>query len=68
MKKSLLLLPLLFLLVSCTPKKKTCTLVATKQIDYPTAMKRLGLEPDPSGKLDGGTLVKDFCEAVWGAP
>ena len=68
MKKSLLLLPVLFLLVSCTPKKKTCTLVATKQIDYPTAMKRLRLEPDPSGKMDDGTLVKDFCEAVWGAP
>ena len=68
MKKALLLLPVLFLLVSCTPKKKTCTLVATKQIDYPTAMKRLGLAPDPSGKMDDGTLVKDFCEAVWGAP
>ena len=68
MKKALLLLPVLFLLVSCTPKKKTCTLVATKQIDYPTAMKRLRLEPDPSGKMDNGTLVKDFCEAVWGAP
>ena len=68
MKKALLLLPVLFLLVSCTPKKKTCTLVATKQIDYPTAMKRLRLEPDPSGKMDYGTLVKDFCEAVWGAP
>ena len=68
MKKALLLLPVLFLLVSCTPKKKTCTLVATKQIDYPTAMKRLGLEPDPSGKMDDSTLVKDFCEAVWGAP
>ena len=68
MKKALLLLPVLFLLVSCTPKKKTCTLVATKRIDYPTAMKRLGLEPDPSGKMDNSTLVKDFCEAVWGAP
>ena len=68
MKKALLLLPVLFLLVSCTPKKKTCTLVATKQIDYPTAMKRLGLEPDPSVKMDDSTLVKDFCEAVWGAP
>ena len=68
MKNALLLLPALFLLVSCTPKKKTCTLVATKQIDYPTAMKRLRLEPDPSGKMDDGTLVKDFCEAVWGAP
>ena len=68
MKKALLLLPVLFLLVSCTPKKKTCTLVATKQIDYPTAIKRLRLEPDPSGKMDDGTLVKDFCEAVWGAP
>jgi len=68
MKKALLLLPVLFLFVSCTPKKKTCTLVATKQIDYPTAMKRLRLEPDPSGKMDDGTLVKDFCEAVWGAP
>ena len=68
MKKALLLLPVLFLLVSYTPKKKTCTLVATKQIDYPTAMKRLGLEPDPSGNMDDGTLVKDFCEAVWGAP
>ena len=68
MKKALLLLPVLFLLVSCTTKKKTCTLVATKQIDYPTAMKRLRLEPDPSGKMDDGTLVKDFCEAVWGAP
>ena len=68
MKKALLLLPVLFLLVSCTPKKKTCTLVATKQIDYTTAMKKLGLEPDPSGKMDDGTLVKDFCEAVWGAP
>ena len=68
MKKALLLLPVLFLLVSCTPKKKTCTLVASKQIDYPTAMKRLGLEPGPTGKMDDGTLVKDFCEAVWGAP
>jgi hypothetical protein len=68
MKKALLLLPVLFLLVSCTPKKKTCTLVATKQIDYPTAMKRLRLEPDPSRNMDDGTLVKDFCEAVWGAP
>ena len=68
MKKSLLLLPALLLLVSCTPKKKTCALVASKQIDYPTAMNRLGLMPDPSGKMDDGTLVKDFCEAVWGAP
>ena len=68
MKNALLLLPVLLLLASCTPKKKTCTLVATKQIDYPTAMKRLRLEPDPSGKMDDGTLVKDFCEAVWGAP
>ena len=68
MKKAFLLLPVLFLLVSCTPNKKTCTLVATNQFDYPTAMKRLGLEPDSSGKMDDGTLVNDFCEAVWGAP
>ena len=68
MKNALLLLPVLFLLVSCTPKKKICTLVATKQIDYPTAMKSLGLKPDPSGNMDDGTIVKDFCEAVWGAP
>ena len=68
MKNALLLLPVLLLLVSCTPKKKTCTLVATNQIDYPTAMKSLGLEPDQSGNMDDGTIVKDFCEAVWGAP
>ena len=68
MKKALLLIPVLLLLVSCTPKKKTCTLVAAQQIEFPTAMKRLGLVPDPSGKMDNGMLVKDFCEAVWGAP
>ena len=68
MKQAFLLLPVLLLLVSCTSNKKTCGLVAAKQIDLPTAMKRLGLEPDPSGKMDDGTQVKDFCEAVWGAP
>ncbi len=68
MKNELLLLPVLLLLLSCTPKKKTCTLVATKQIDYPTAMKSLGLEPDSSGNMDDGTILKDFCESVWGAP
>ena len=64
MKKTLLLLPALLLLVSCTSKEKTCELVADNQLDYPTALKRLGLKADPDVKMGPVRAVNTFCGSI----
>ena len=64
MRKALLLLPVLLLLVSCASKKKTCELVADNQLDYPTALKRLGLKANPDEKMGTVRAVNTFCGSI----
>lgn len=58
MKKTLLLLPILLLLVSCTSKRDTCALVDSGQISKEEAMMRLELKDSGSGP---GWVLSYFC-------
>ena len=60
MTKTLLLLPILLLLVSCGANRETCALVASGQISYVEAGKRLGLKDNRGMGIS--SVVGNYCQ------
>ena len=61
MKKTLLLLPLLLLLVSCTSKKETCAKFAAFQLTTEEAADKLGVQLD-GHPVEKFKQVERYCE------